>query len=862
MATNKDKTYQYIQQRYFKGKQRDLAQGVDTEGIATYLQIKRPNASALLNQLVKEGLLDKTKTRPVHYNLSSKVAHDAFSNLIGVDGSLTEAVKQAKAAVRFPGGILPIQIIAAPGSGTTYFSKAIIQYAKDKKILSKRAAYHEINCIVAPDLNRSLFGKNGQDNFLNRYRDSVIMVNHYEKLNSAQVYQINHLLDETPNPGHNLIMFSTVPTNKDQIKTAIRITLPSFNQRPLAEKLTVVQSIFAKQAKSSKKTIVVPANILLGLVMRQYKRGFKDLEKAITLASAKAYLRCLDDRQEQEFIMKNDFPDDFVFSKTLNLTQREKINDLMRHQENFVFKSNNQQDSSDYTERANQKLYTNINRHYQDLTQEGLKSDFIAKTVLNHIKYLYDKYGFHLIDAVHHKRQVDITELGKLVPVDLIKTVRQFLDQASEQLNRQFNRDIFYGLCLHLNSLINLGNQSESNLKPQELASLKMRYPGELKITRGFATKLKKQYHYTLSEAEVMLILTFLVEPRVQWGKPVILYAMHGSGAAHYLSQVTNSLNQGHNAYAYDMQLNKDMKTVYQELKNLVLKINQGGGIIAIYDMGSFKDMFERIIDETQIPIRLLNVPVTLIGLEASRKAMLSTNVDDVFNNVVANLQNYNSQQISNKQNMIITLCHTGEGGAVQLRDYINQYSHLGWLVKPMSISNRSALAQQVQQWRKIYNIKEFVGTYNPNLFGIPFISITKIFENSHQNLDKLLNFIPIDTTATIYDQIYQYYQEELKYVQVGLLKETMPQVMDQLTEQYNLSEDVQIGLFTHIVGILENGLAGKPRQKVKMRPAVASSLKVDFDYVEHCLRPLEKAFSFVFNDSDIYTIIGIMKKL
>lgn len=113
----------------------------------------------MLNQLVKEKLLTKTKTRPVKYRLSDQVTHDAFDQLIGSKGSLVDAVKQAKAAILYPSGMLPIQIIADPGSGSTYFSKAIIEYAKDKKVLPKKTSYHEINCIITPNLCLDLIQK-------------------------------------------------------------------------------------------------------------------------------------------------------------------------------------------------------------------------------------------------------------------------------------------------------------------------------------------------------------------------------------------------------------------------------------------------------------------------------------------------------------------------------------------------------------------------------------------------------------------------------------------------------------------------------------------------------------------------------
>ena len=486
MITNKEKAYRYIQQKFFKDQKSDQNNGVNTEEIANYLQTKRPNASAMLNQLVKEKLLTKTKTRPVKYRLSDQVTHDAFDQLIGSKGSLVDAVKQAKAAILYPSGMLPIQIIADPGSGSTYFSKAIIEYAKDKKVLPKKASYHEINCIITPDLNKSLFGSDLEDNFLTRYQDSVIMINHYEKLSSAQVYQINHLIDQTNNLKHNLVLFSTSLANKNIIKTSIKIVLPNLNSRPLSEKLGIIQSLFDKQSKSSQKAIVVNAQILLGLATHKYEQGFKELEKVITLASAKAYLRSLDDLQEQEFIMKSDFPNNFIFEKTLDIDQSQKVKTLLENHENYVFEGNKSNVLTDFNEKYEQKLYQNITQNYKDLTQEGLGRRAIEESVFERIENLYNKYGFRINEALRHQENEYMTELGKLVPTDLIKMTKKFLNHASIDLKREFDQNIFYGLCLHLNSIIKLNSKSEHILNQKEIASLKIEYPQELALTRNF----------------------------------------------------------------------------------------------------------------------------------------------------------------------------------------------------------------------------------------------------------------------------------------------------------------------------------------------------------------------------------------
>lgn len=849
MATNKEKVYKFVQKRFLADQAEGMDNGVETSEVADRLQIKRPNVSALLNQLVKEGTLTKSKSRPVHYHLSGKITHTAFDDLIGANSSMSTAIRSAKAAINYPSGSLPIQIIGNSGDGVSYFIQKCIQYAKEKEIVANDAKLIKINCQIDDNensLSKKLFNISNHT--------STVIIEHYEKLEAKAKYSLINWL-ENIKTSQSLVFVTTVPENKDLVNLPIKITLPAFNSRPLAEKINMVQRLFESQAKNSGKEVVVSSDLVISLAAHQYHHGWKGLSEMITRAAATAYLRSLDDRQEQIFINEGDLPDTFVFNKTLGLNSYHEIQRLIHHRERFIFKGNLAKDQTE-------QLYRNINNKYQTLSDQGLTAGVIQQSVYTWIENLFSQYGFHELKNSYHRRGIQVNELSKLVPKDIILLTQNFLNLCEQRLRQKFNSEIFYGLCLHLNSMINLGISSSHRMKSINIVQMRNKYALEFDLVEEFAKQIKDTFHYECNQNEKAIIVMFLIEPKTNQKHPVVLYAMHGNGAAHYLSEVTNQLDKTENTFSYDMQLDKDLEQVHLDLRKLILKIDQGKGVIVIYDMGSFKNLFNRIADETGIAIRLINFPITLLGLELARKVITNSNIDDVYHGVLTNLQNLNTIKTSNKQNMFITLCHTGEGGAVQLKDYIDQYSHLNYVVKAMSISDRDALARSVQQLRKIYNIRAFIGTYNPNLFGIPFISITKVFENSHENLDKVLSFIPLNTKVSIYDKIYDYYETELKAVSVEDLKETMPAVMDMISAQYQLNEDQQIGVFTHIVGILENGLAGREREKVDLNSVNLKRLRNDFHFLEKALHPVEKKFNFVFNDSDLYTITAIVKKL
>ncbi|MBP2058923.1 transcriptional regulatory protein LevR [Lactobacillus colini] len=708
-------------------------------------------------------------------------------------------------------------------------------------------------------LNKTLFGdRDSKDCFQSENYD-VVMINHYDRLSQSQIYHINHLLEEKI-PG-KLVILSTTPNNKNRVNTSIQIELPNFNLRPLSEKIQVIEAEFDRQAQNAGKPIIISSDLLLSLAQHEYSHGFKEVMKYITLACAKSYLRSIDNIGAKINIVNADLPDT-VINRTADFEDYQDIKAILAGRNNFIFYGKKENYQSNQELNYNQKLYRHINSNYQDLLIQGLNPENIQQSVYKRVQKIYDEYNFHGVANSQHDNELDLSELRKIVPQKIIELVKNYLAQVQQTLRHQIDSNLFYGLCLHINSMINLGTSGDYEWDSARINNLKEKYPEEYKLTEMFSDDLYRLFDYSCSESEKAVLLTFLVEPKGKQIHPVVLYAMHGKGTAHFLSQTTNDLNHTKNSYAYDMQLNKDINVVYKELNSLVKKINQGAGIIVIYDMGSFKDIFMKISKQTNISIRLINIPVTLIGLEVSRKALMSTNIDNVYHDTLLNMENYNVKNNENKQGMIITLCHTGEGGAIQLKDYIEQYSQLGWVVKAMSVSERGDLARSVLKLKEVYNIKAFVGTFNPELFGIPFISIAKVFENRHEDLDKVLNFIPINVNSDIYQKIYNYYESELKFTRVDKLKELMPMVMDSLVNQYQLDSDQQVGIFTHIVGTLENILSGKKRPKVEMNPIIYQKSEADFEYLTKCLYPLEKEYKVVFNEGDLYTIILILKKL
>lgn len=343
--------------------------------------------------------------------------------------------------------------------------------------------------------------------------------------------------------------------------------------------------------------------------------------------------------------------------------------------------------------------------------------------------------------------------------------------------------------------------------------------------------------------------------------RPVVLYAMHGSGTATSLCAVTNALSGEENCYGYDMDLEIDAKTAKEELKSLLLRIDRGAGVLVIYDMGSIKTIVDTIVEETDRKICCLHMPITLIGIDAAQKCRDEGDVYTVYHSIRKELNDRRYHSFPNK-NVIITLCHTGDDGARYLKEYIDRHSRLNLKTIALNITGRKLLLKEAMELKRSYNIHAFVGTYDPKLLGIPFISSSALLNAKPENVDRVLMFEPVGSAAVDYSQVYEYLQGELKFTSVAKLKQVLPKVVDELMIMYDLDADRMQGIFIHLACVVERLLSGGKTNPIPQAQQLADALPEDCRALAKTLRPLERMFRIIIEDNAVATLLMMLKKL
>lgn len=887
MKSNKEIVYDFIL-NYFTSNVTDEVQGVSTSLLSEELHMQRTNISALLNTLVKENRIEKLNGRPVLYrlinmpNMNSK-EQSCFKKLSGHDGSLKNAVQLAKAAILYPQHNLHTLILGPSGSGKSYFASLMYEFAMEHNIIKNDAPFIKFNCRLYEDCENELcfhlFGNEGNavQSAFHQASGGVLFIDHIDVLTAPARDALFGIMEQEKHEGQDVIIIcatndsiNTTLKETFMAKFSVNILLPSLQSRNMEERLALIQTFFTNEAMKMKRVIKINSELLRCVLLYHCENNVKQLKMDIKIGCANAYVREFNTAIDELHIYIHDFPayvrKGFLYYKDY----RDIIEHLIPQNYSYTFSSELMEkikDSFPLRKETSETVYDIIERKARELRERGIIEEDINTIVSVDIESDFRMINNKLVNA-----HVNKESLAKIVDDKIIHLVEQFLNQASERFGKVYPVSTFYGLCLHLSATLERANKAQ-HLPNNKIMEIVETYKDEYIFCMNFASKLEKEFNFRLPIDEVVFITMFLCDKSLQTQaikKPVVLVAMHGESTASSIANVVNTLVKGNTTYAYNLSLDKDMQVAYEELKCYIKEIDQGKGVLMLYDMGSLKTMGEMIAQETGIRIRMVETPATLIALDCSRKASCDTSLDNVFESVMESYQQSfsflkDSYHRQTNSSVIITLCMSGKGAALQMKQYLEKHIDMEKLdILPYAISDREHLLSEINTIKKDANILCVIGTYDPQLFGIPFISISKLFDTPEEKLPMLLALEDMEGEIDIdYDAIYNYLSEQLPTIDIRVLKKYLPKVILKIKKTvHGLSQDQELGLFMHIACSLHRMLAEEKMPANIHREAILQKNKRLYNDIKDILQPLEEEFEVIFHDDEIANIICIIKQL
>jgi len=904
--------------------------GVTTKEVADFLNIQRSNASKDLNTLVREGIVEKLDGRPVRYVVKSIFQHeplskyvpsyqektlatkqtttrpvfseDIFKRIIGINGSMKNAIMQAKAAILYPPNGLNCLITGPTGSGKTYFAHTMFQYAKQQQVLDENKELVVFNCAdyaSNPELLMShLFGHikgaftgadEEKDGLMSLANDGYLFLDEIHRLPPEGQEMIFYFMDngkysklgestKTREANVRIICATTEDPNSALLNTFVRripitIKLPTFKERSAKEKVELVKNMMIIEAQRINRRIILTEDVIKALIGSVSYGNVGQLKSNVQLVTAQSFLKHMD---QQDVTITMDELNDGIKEGLVHLaSDRHTMAELTQLLESKMIISPNE--SFETYEGDSYELPYNLYEIIGDkaalLKEDGFNQEainhFITTDINVHLKSFYRNHGFNFDSE---------NKLGEIIDSKVIKTTRLLYQYATEQAGYKFERNFLYAIGLHISSFLNRykeGKQIETG-NDENILNMIGAYPKEHQVAKIFKKIIEEEHDVILPQSEInyLTVLLISLKESAKDGRIGIVVAAHGRSTASSMVEVVSQLLKVNNIRAVDMPLDMTPKEALEKVVVEVSEVDEGSGVLLLVDMGSLTTFSEDIKEKTNIDVKIIDMVTTALVLEAGRKAsLLEGDLDDLYQSLTY-FHGYHAkteltkEQLKDKKKAILAICASGEGTAKRMKELINDYLTLNMEenieVLTMSIVD---LDKQIQEIQNTYHLLATTGIKNPNL-QVPFISMDQLFSKEGPTyigeivtggiMEEMSVTLDEDTARTT---CMTYMNDHFIFINASKMIDPLWQICEELDEEilrHQKDYSFYIALTMHLTGMIERIL----------KKDTLSASKEDLDHLlkwsyksllENSLTLIENLFNLVIPTTELVYIMNII---
>lgn len=879
-----------------------LGNGVTTDMVASQLEIHRSNASGDLNELVKAGRLEKIEGKPVLYKVVShpvmeeqeqSLPMSVLDSVIGADKSLKTAVQQAKAAVMYPPFGLHTLLLGETGVGKSMFAECIFRYAKAIGRLKADAPFIEFNCADYAHnpqlLLAQLFGaKKGSYTGAERDRSGlvekadhgILFLDEVHRLPPEGQEMLFYLIDkgafrsigeiEAYRKVEVLIICATTEnTDAALLKTFTRripmiIKLPPIRERTMSERWQLIKSFFQREVQCLKVPISISTNSLKAFLLYDCVNNIGQLKNDIKLSCAKAFLDYAGNKEKILKVKSEDLPE-YIRRGFVKYNEYRGEFDKIGVSEGIVFQAaDNVWFPAESAGTIN--IYEALEEKMVNLKAKGFSEEDIQLIMELDIDTYIKQYMVKF-------RQGNLEELYKVVDKKVVEITQKFLQYAGKELSRQYEDKVLFGLSIHIASALERIRE-EREIPNPHLPEIQKLYNREYAVADYFGGMLKEHFGIQVPPTETGFITMFLVFDdyiaKTNAGRVGVIVAMHGVSTATSMAEVANRLLGEEHVVGYDMPLDQKTETALTEITKLVECYNEGNGVMLLVDMGSLAMFGDMIYERTLVPIRTVEMVSTPMVLEAARKALMKTSLEEIYY-AVTNLSPYIgrihggvfSHQL--KEDVIVTACITGEGTAIKLKNMIEETLHKKGKkidVIPIDINSMEEFERKLSKVKQKKNLVAVVSSIKPQDRTVKHISTKQVLNGQ---LEVLLaeNFTEVCPTELI--------PEKLKFMQ-DVLNDNLTLDGEKFMAEWNLfymelkrqklvlTEEAGIGLIMHLACVVEKLVRGEPVVYSKLgTPLDKKRYGKSCEVVKRALEPLEKSFQINLSEAEYENVVKLI---
>jgi len=919
-----EKIYQYILDKASEINKEELLRikGISAQEIEESTGILRSNVSRELNTLCRNKKVIKIKHYPMLYfdrnyfeeildiqlpeeieeiedidslimEKKSEEIKSPFDNLIGCETSLKNQIDQAKAALMYPPYGLHTLIIGSTGVGKSLFANIMYKYYIQMKGVSDDIPFVIFNCADYynnPQLLLSyIFGHvkgaftgadKDKEGIIEKADGGILFLDEIHRLPPEGQEMVFYFMDtgtynKLGETGRNrkanvLLIGATTENPKSTLldtfvrRIPITITIPDFEERPIKEKIELINYLISKESQRVSKSIKIDEDVIKALIGSTSYGNIGQLKSNIQLICAKGFLNSIKDKtminivfddlpeniKEGIFNFKSNKKDDDVIPKSIIINTDGKREFLEAYEDNF-------------------NIYNIIESKMDKLLKNGKTTEEIDKLITtdinNYLKKIYARFT---------KESSKREGLFKIVDKKIIEFVEEMKNLAEKRLNKHLDDRFIYAISLHLSALFERIKNNELNNK-QSIQVEISRSSIEYNIAEEIYIQIKNKFNITIPNIEIKYLAMLLNSvQQCSNNKVGIVVIAHGDSTAISMVNFAKKLFDMDNIAGVDMPFESTSKEILNYTIKKVIDADEGKGVLLLVDMGSLNNLAETIAKQCNVKVKSISMVSTPIVLEAVRKSLLPENdLETIYSYLIEDVKRYTNLTMNNtddsKEKVIVTICSTGKGTAEKLKNLVEE--HLADLetdkikVIPLELSNLNKTLNKLSDEK---NILALVGVAQPNVNNIPFIPLEKLIDGTGKNI--IRNIVEGKNNFNFYkNEIYD--DKNLETVCKDTINEfttflnsdkmypLLSDFVEKIEEITAVSYDnfFKMRIMIHVACAVERVLLNN---QLKYEGDYSTLNKQYISITKEAAQIIEKSIAITLTDDEIYYIVNIIE--
>jgi len=827
-------------------------------------------------------------------------SNGAFEDIVGNEGSLSVAIKQAKAAVLYPPSGLHAMILGDTGVGKSTFAEAMYRYGKEKSVFGEDSPFIVFNCADYANnpqlLISQLFGyrkgsytgaDQDKQGLIELADGGVLFLDEVHRLTPEGQEMLFTFIDKgsfrrmgeirNERTARVLIIAATTEDPESSLlRTFLRripmvVELPPLKERKLGERFELIKDFFRMEAGRLKHNIIVDKEVFEALLTYNPLGNIGQLKSDIQLSSARAFLE-FNLKELENVYVTVPFVPEYVRKGLLSLDKETRYNlDRMLEDSQYSFSL------KQHTGKAAEAPRHDFIKYYYETIKQNLDNEIsIQKTFRDFTQ---------IVTQSMYKNSM----FPDLIDDDVLDMVKLISDVVYDELGIMLDRSIYYSLALHFIYISRYDLRSIDSMTIPTDEEIKFRYSDIYRTSINIIKILERDFGICCPNYEayfLTVVINSLKENRTESRVGVLVIA-HGQETASNIACVANELLGTNHVNAINMPLDEKPDVILDRAVDVVKEADCGKGVLLLVDMGSLVTFESAIRERTGIEVRVLDNVSTLTVIEAARKSLMpNSDLDYIARSLVSmNLtlnerlkRRIDEEYSKNIKRVIYTVCASGQGTAFYLekciRDILAENRIFGVQVIPLSLANKKQFREIISDSAKDKNIVAVVGSIDLVMEDCPFISLQDIILNG--GLKKLLKLVSPELTIENDDKCILEINREIiwkatteaveKYLQFLSSEKVLPCVRNCISILEDcigtkLKDNIIVRAYIHIACMLERVLL-KGNQLTAGVDTIKYSKENErlWTSARKSIKTLEEIFGIAVSDDEVYFIVELLK--